>query len=712
MRERISHEDSLKRAKKLVEQMTLKEKAEQLTYNAAANERLNIPRYNWWNEALHGVARAGTATVFPQAIGLAAIFDDDFLGQVAKAISTEGRAKYNEYSKSDDRDIYKGLTFWSPNVNIFRDPRWGRGQETYGEDPYLTSRLGVSFVKGLQGDGKYLKLAACAKHFAVHSGPEGLRHEFNAVVNDKDLYETYLPAFEACVKEADVESVMGAYNRTNGEPCCGSKALLVDILRGKWNFKGHVVSDCWAIADFHMNHRVTSTATQSAALAIKNGCDLNCGNVYLQMMLAYKEGLVSEEDITRATERLIATRIRLGMFDDDCEYDEIPYEDNDCKKHNNLSLEAARKSIVLLRNNGILPMDKSKLKSIAVIGPNADSKIMLSGNYYGTASKYTTILEGIHDEVGEDVRVYYSEGCHIYKDRVESLALPNDRISEAVSIAKRADVAILCLGLDSTIEGEQGDTGNSQAAGDKVNLNLPGKQQELLEAVIETATPIVVVLGTGSALTLNGVDEKCDAILNAWYPGSHGGKAVADILFGNCSPTGKLPITFYKGIDKLPPFEDYSMNNRTYRYMNEESLYSFGYGLTYSNVELSNLKVDNINDNLDDISVTVDIKNIGNYDIEEVVQCYIKDLESIYAVKNHSLAAFKRVSLKINEIKTVELKIDKKAFEIVDNNGNRYINSNKFKLYVGISQPDSRSIELLKITPLEYEISINNSIVN
>ena len=704
MRERISHEEALVRAKKLVSQMTLQEKAEQLTYNAAANERLNIPRYNWWNEALHGVARAGTATVFPQAIGLAAIFDDEFLGQVANAISTEGRAKYNEYSKSEDRDIYKGLTFWSPNVNIFRDPRWGRGQETYGEDPYLTSKLGVSFVKGLQGDGKYLKLAACAKHFAVHSGPEGLRHEFNAVVNNKDLYETYLPAFEACVKEADVESVMGAYNRTNDEPCCGSKALLVDILRGKWNFKGHVVSDCWAIADFHMNHRVTSTATQSAALAIKNGCDLNCGNVYLQMMLAYKEGLVSEEDITRAAERLIATRIRLGMFDDDCEYDKIPYEDNDCKEHNNLSLEAARKSMVLLRNNGILPIDKSKLKSIAIIGPNADSKIMLSGNYYGTASKYTTILEGIHDEVGEDIRVYYSEGCHIYKDRVESLALPNDRISEAVSIAKRSDVAILCLGLDSTIEGEQGDTGNSQAAGDKVNLNLPGKQQELLEAVTKTGTPIVVVLGTGSALTLNGADEKCDAILNAWYPGSHGGKAVADILFGNCSPSGKLPITFYKGVDELPPFEDYSMSNRTYRYMNDESLYSFGYGLTYSNVELSNLKIENINNNLDDISVTVDIKNIGSYDIEEVVQCYIKDFESIYAVKNHSLAAFKRVSLKVNEIKTVELKLNKKVFEIVDNIGNRYIDSNKFKLYVGISQPDSRSVDLLNISPLEYEI--------
>ena len=701
----ISHEEALERAKKLVSKMTLQEKAEQLTYNAAANERLNIPRYNWWNEGLHGIARAGTATVFPQAIGLAAIFDEDFIERVAEVISTEGRAKYNEYSKNEDRDIYKGLTFWSPNVNIFRDPRWGRGQETYGEDPYLTSRLGVSFIKGLQGNEKYLKLAACVKHFAVHSGPEGLRHEFNAIVNDKDLYETYLPAFEACVKEADVESVMGAYNRTNGEPCCGSKSLLVDILRGKWGFKGHVVSDCWAIADFHNNHRVTSTATQSAALAIKNGCDLNCGNVYLQMMLAYKEGLVSEDDITCATERLMATRIRLGMFDDDCIYDKIPYEKNDCMEHNKLSLEAARKSMVLLKNNGVLPLNKSKIKSIAVIGPNADSKIMLSGNYYGTASKYTTILEGIHDEVGEEIRVYYSEGCHLYKDKVEGLALPGDRISEAVSVAKRSDVAVLCLGLDSTIEGEQGDTGNSQAAGDKNDLSLPGKQQELLEAVIKTGTPVIVVLGTGSALTFNGLEEKCDAILNAWYPGSHGGRAVADILFGKYSPSGKLPITFYKGIENLPDFEDYSMINRTYRYMNDESLYSFGYGLTYSNVELTNLTVKKDTNYFDEIFVTVDIKNIGKYDIEEVIQCYIKNLESKYAVKNHSLVAFKRISLKVGESKKVELKIDKKSFEVVDSEGNRLIDSKRYKLYVGISQPDNRSIELLGIKPIEYEIT-------
>ena len=703
---RITHEEALIRAKELVSKMTLQEKAEQLTYNAAGIKHLNIPRYNWWNEGLHGVARAGTATVFPQAIGLASTFDEELLEKVADTIATEGRAKYNEYSSKDDRDIYKGITYWSPNVNIFRDPRWGRGHETYGEDPYLTSRLGVAFVNGLQGEGEYLKIAACAKHFAVHSGPEGIRHEFNAVTTKKDLYETYLPAFEACVKEADVEAVMGAYNRTNGEPCCGSKTLLKDILRGEWNFKGHVVSDCWAIADFHLNHKVTSTATESAALAIKNGCDLNCGNVYLQMMLAYKEGLVTEEDITTSAERLIATRIRLGMFDDKCEYNEIPYELNDCKEHNKLSLEVARKSMVLLKNDGILPIEKSKLKSIAVIGPNADSQIMLKGNYSGTASKYTTILEGIHEAINEDTRVYYSEGCHLYKDRVEGLAQANDRISEAISIAERADTVVLCLGLDSTIEGEQGDAGNSYGAGDKENLNLPGTQQLLLEKVLETNKKVIVILGSGSALTLNGLEERCAAIIQAWYPGSNGGTALADLIFGKCSPSGKLPVTFYKNTDNMPEFTDYSMKGRTYRYIEEEALYPFGYGLTYSQVELNNLKVEEIEDNFEKVNVSIDIKNIGDYDIEEVIQCYLKDLESEFAVLNHSLVGFKRISLKKGELKTVILNIKRKEFEIVNNNGERKIDSKRFKLFAGISQPDSKSIKLIGTAPLEAEISL------
>ncbi|MBE6053620.1 MAG: glycoside hydrolase family 3 protein [Clostridium sartagoforme] len=703
---RMTHEEALGKAKELVSKMTLQEKASQLTYNAAAIEHLNIPRYNWWNEGLHGVARAGTATIFPQAIGLAAMFDDELLKKVAETVALEARAKYNESTKKDDRDIYKGITLWSPNINIFRDPRWGRGHETYGEDPYLTSRLGVSFINGLQGDGKYLKTAACAKHYAVHSGPEGLRHEFDAVVNQKDLYETYLPAFEAAVKEADVETVMGAYNRTNGEPCCGSKTLLKDILRGKWNFQGHVVSDCWAIADFHLYHNVTSTATESAALAIKNGCDLNCGNIYLQMLLAYKEGLVTEEDITIAAERLIATRIRLGMFDDNCEYNEIPYEVNDCEEHNELSLEVSRKSMVLLRNNGILPINKSKLKSIAVIGPNADSQIMLKGNYSGTASKYTTILEGIHEAVNKGTRVYYSEGSHLYKDRVEHLAQANDRIAEAISVAERSDVVVLCLGLDSTIEGEQGDTGNSDAAGDKENLNLPESQQVLLKNVLATTKPVIVVLGSGSALTLNGLEEKCAAILQAWYPGSHGGRAVAELLFGDYSPSGKLPVTFYKNTDDLPEFTDYSMKGRTYRYFEAEALYPFGYGLTYSKVELSNLYVEEVNNNFETVKVIIDIKNVGNYDTDEVVQCYLKDLESKFAVINHSLVGFKRVALRKGEIKTVSFELRRREFEAVNDEGERILDSKKFKLFVGVSQPDRRSVELCGLAPLEKEINI------
>jgi len=703
----ITHEYALEKAKELVEKMTLQEKAEQLTYKAPAIKHLNIPRYNWWNEGLHGVARAGTATVFPQAIGLAAMFDDELLNKIAKIIATEGRAKYNESVKKDDRDIYKGLTYWSPNVNIFRDPRWGRGHETYGEDPYLTSRLGVAFVKGLQGDGKYLKIAACAKHFAVHSGPEGLRHEFNAVVSKKDLYETYLPAFEACVKEAGVEAVMGAYNRTNDEPCCGSELLLKDILRGKWGFKGHVVSDCWAIADFHLYHNVTSTATESAALAIKNGCDLNCGNVYLQMLLAYKEGLVAEEDITRAAERLMATRIRLGMFDEDCEYNEIPYEMNDCKEHNEVSLMASRKSIVMLRNNGLLPLDKSKLKSIGVIGPNANSEIMLKGNYFGTASKYITILEGIHEAVdAENMRVFYSEGCHLYKDRLSNLAEPDDRMAEAITVAEHSDVVVMCLGLDSMLEGEQGDAGNGDGAGDKLNLNLPGKQQELLEKVLAVGKPVIVVLGAGSALTLQGQEEKCAAILNAWYPGSFGGRAVADLIFGKCSPSGKLPVTFYRTTEELPEFTDYSMKGRTYRYMKGESLYSFGYGLTYSSVELSDLSVSDITKDFDDVNVSIKISNTGNCDMEEVVQCYIKDFESQYAVDNYSLAGFKRIELKKGESKTVSLVIGRKSFEVVNDEGERTLDSKKFKLFVGIYQPDSRSVQLTGINPLEVNIQL------
>jgi beta-glucosidase len=646
------------RATELVAQMTLEEKASQLRYDAPAVLRLGIPAYNWWNEALHGVARAGTATVFPQAIGLAATFDEALIRRIADVIATEARAKYNACSAKGDRDIYKGLTFWSPNVNIFRDPRWGRGQETYGEDPYLTARLGVAFVKGLQGDKEVLKAAACAKHFAVHSGPEGERHSFDAVVGKKDLYETYLPAFEALVKEAKVESVMGAYNRVNGEPCCGSQTLLADILRGEWGFEGHVVSDCWAIRDFHTRHMVTGTAPESAAMAIKAGCDLNCGNTYLHILQALKDGLITEPDIDRAVTRLMMTRLKLGLFDESCEFDGIPYEKNDCREHNALSLEASRRSLVLLKNDGILPLDKNKLASIAVIGPTADSREVLKGNYCGTSSRYTTILEGITDYVGGDVRVYYSEGCHLYKERVENLAQPNDRLSEAVIAAEHAEVVILCLGLDANIEGEESDAGSSYCAGDKSNLELVGQQQRLLEKIAELRKPTILLLSTGSAMAVGYADTHCGAVMQTWYMGSHGGRAVAEALFGEFSPSGRLPVTFYRSTGELPDFTDYSMKNRTYRYYLGKPLYPFGHGLSYTSFAYSDLT---------DKSVTV--QNTGNYDGWETVMVYVKILGSEHAVPNKSLCFFKSVFLKQGEQATVDFSFEERAFMVVNEEG-------------------------------------------
>lgn len=695
------------RATDLVARMTIEEKAAQLLHHAPAIERLNLPEYHWWNEGLHGVARAGTATVFPQAIALAAIFDEEYLRGIADVISTEARAKYNESIRQNDRDIYKGLTYWAPNINIFRDPRWGRGQETYGECPQLTSRLGVAYIKGLQGEGKQLKVAACAKHFAVHSGPEKGRHEFDAVVSQKDLYETYLPAFEASVREAEVESIMGAYNRVNGEPCCGSKTLLEDILRTDWGFQGHVVSDCGAICDFHNHHQITANATESAALALKNGCDINCGNTYIHLMQAYQDGLVTEEDITRAAQRLMKTRIRLGTFDAIGEYDDIPYEVNDCAEHQEKSLEAAHKSMVLLKNNGLLPLNKTEIKSIAVIGPNADNPNMLKANYFGTASKSTTILEGIHEAVVPGTRVYYSEGCHMVHSSVEDGAKTNDRASEAIAMAERSDVVILCLGMDANLEGEEGDPNNPYAAGDKQDLNLPGIQQQLLERVVATGKPTILVLGTGSALSIGWADEHCDAILNAWYPGSLGGTAVCDILFGRCSPGGKLPITFYRNTEDLPDFTDYRMEGRTYRYLQGDSLYPFGYGLTYSTVALSDLSAPDAIVEGEECCIRVTITNTGDFPVEEVLQLYVKDLESTFAVPNHSLADFKRVHLPVGESRIISLRVLPKSMQTVLDSGEWKLDSKRFRGFVGISQPDNRSVELTGTTPLSFEWSIH-----
>ncbi|MEH2947440.1 glycoside hydrolase family 3 C-terminal domain-containing protein [Sporofaciens sp. JLR.KK001] len=697
--------EARKKAKELVSKMTLMEKAAQLRYDAAPVSRLGVPTYNYWNEALHGVARAGVATMFPQAIGMAAAFDEDAMERVGDIIATEGRAKYNEYSKHDDRDIYKGLTFWSPNVNIFRDPRWGRGHETYGEDPYLTSRLGVRFVEGIQGGGPVMKAAACAKHYAVHSGPEAIRHEFDAEVSMKDMWETYLPAFEALVKEADVEAVMGAYNRTNGEPCCGHKYLMEEVLRGKWEFDGHYTSDCWAIKDFHENHQVTKNARESAALALKCGCDVNCGNTYLHLLGAVEDGLITEEDITVAAERLLTSRFLMGLFDGS-EYDDIPYEAVECREHLEEALNMARKGSVLLKNDGALPLDKSKLKTIGVVGPNADSRAALIGNYHGTASRYITVLEGIQDEVGDDVRVLFSEGCHLEKDRVENLAWSQDRISEAVITAEHSDVVIICVGLDETLEGEEGDAGNSDASGDKKDLHLPKVQEELIEEVTAVGKPTIVVLMAGSAIDLNYAEEHCNAVLMAWYPGARGGRAVADILFGNVSPSGKLPVTFYKGLEDLPEFTDYSMKNRTYRYMEQEALYPFGYGLTYGDAEVKEAKVSGEVTKESDIRVEVFLKNEGDTDTDEVVQIYIKDLDSKLAVPNYNLCAFKRISLKAGEEKKVEMTVPNRAMSVVDEEGERHIDSKNFKLFAGFSQPDERSRRLTGKETVEIPVTL------
>lgn len=699
------HELCKKKAKELVAQMTLEEKASQLTYNSPAIKRLGIPAYNWWNEALHGVARAGTATSFPQAIGLAAIFDEEFLTKVADTIAEEGRAKYNESSKHEDRDIYKGLTFWSPNVNIFRDPRWGRGHETYGEDPFLSARLGVAFIKGLQGEGEVLKSAACAKHFAVHSGPEDLRHEFNAEVSPKDLWETYLPAFEACVKEGKVEAVMGAYNRTNGEPCCGSYFLLRDILRNKWGFDGHVVSDCWAIKDFHMHHMVTSTPQESAALAIDAGCDLNCGNMYLVLLQALQEGLITEEHITRAAERLFTTRFKLGLFEGS-EFDNIPYEVVECKEHIELAVEATRKSVVLLKNDGILPIDKTKVKTIGVIGPNANSRLALKGNYYGTSSRYITVLEGIQDEVGDEVRVLYSKGCELVKDRTEPLAYAHDRLMEAVTVAEHSDIVILCLGLDETIEGEELDEGNNVGSGDKKDLELPEVQRKLLEKIVAVGKPVILCILAGSALNLSYAEEHCNGILMGWYPGARGGKAIADILFGKTSPSGKLPITFYASLDNLPDFTDYSMRNRTYRYIEEKPLYPFGYGLTYGDVICTDAVLEEEVKLNEDIKIKVSAKNRGKVGTEDVIQVYIKDEESQYAVRNTSLCGFKRIFLNPGEEKEIHMTIPFEALKVVNDEGERILDSKKFILYIGVSGADERSIELTKKEPVTVPIRL------
>lgn len=670
------------RAKEIVSSMTLAEKIAQMKHEAPAIERLGIPEYNWWNECLHGVGRAGQATVFPQAIGMAASFDDELVEEIGVAISDEARAKYNQYKEFGKTLIYQGLTFWSPNINIFRDPRWGRGHETYGEDPYLTGKMGSGFVRGLQGyDKTHRKLDATIKHYAVHSGPEKGRHGFDSIVGKKDLYETYLDAFKYCIDNADPSAVMGAYNRVNGEPCCGSKTLLQDILFGEFGFDGYVVSDCGAICDINLFHKLTANEAESAALAVNNGCQMNCGSAYKWLKTAVAADLISEETITQAVERLFTARFKLGMFDE-CVYDSITYDVVECEKHTALNEKIAQKSMVLLKNDGILPLSK-EYKKIAVIGPNAEDKSVLLGNYNGTPTLSYTLLNGVVAEAKkQDRTVRYAVGCHLFDETFKDWA--EQPLHEAILAAKHSDVVIMCMGLNPTLEGEEGDAFNGDMGGDKRDLELPKTQRILYDEIKKTGTPIIYVNVTGSAMSLVDQEQNCKAIVQCFYPGALGGKVLADILFGNISPSGKLPLTFYKSVDDLPSFDDYSMKNRTYRYFEGTPLYPFGYGLTYGNVIVSDYKVIGEVSCGNDVELSIDVKNDSDVATEDVVQVYIKDENSEFAPCNHSLCGYKRVSLGANESKTIEIVVDKKALTVVNDDGKRVNGSGnvQFKVIV------------------------------
>ena len=814
----------------LVSRMTLEEKVSQMVNDAPAIERLDIPKYNWWNECLHGVARAGRATVFPQAIGLAATWDTELMHQVATATSDEARAKHHEFVRRGKRHIYQGLTFWSPNINIFRDPRWGRGMETYGEDPYLTGRMAVEFVKGLQGDDQhYLKVVATPKHYAVHSGPEPDRHTFDAQADERDLRETYLPHFEMCIKEANAFSVMCAYNRYQGEACCGSNRLLTEILRDEWGFEGYVVSDCGAIKDIWEKHKVVETSPEAAALGVKSGCDLNCGSEYKNLLKAVKEGLITEEEIDLSVKRLFRARFKLGMFDSPkmFPYAKIPYKVNDCKEHSKLALETARKSIVLLKNeNNTLPLKKD-LGTIAVIGPNADDVEVLLGNYNGNPSNPITPLKGIQEKVSPNTKVLYALGCEWaenlpYFEVIPSMALftsdaedkqnglkaeyfnnrdfegkpvfirvdeqidfnwwdgapkpdmdddnfgvrwsgylvppvtgtyalggngftgfrvffedtllikfesthhPNTKYEnitleagkpykikieffekqgdahmkllwavpgrnlekEAMEITKQSDAVIMVMGLSPRLEGEEMKVKvKGFKGGDRLDLKLPEIQEKLLQSIHSLGKPIVLVLMNGSAVAVNWANENIPAIIEVWYPGQAAGSALADVLFGDYNPGGRLPVTFYKSIDQLPPFKDYNMKGKTYRYFDGDPLYPFGYGLSYTKFEYSNLEIPKTVTSGQNVTVSVDVENVGKMAGDEVVQMYLTDLEDLAPVPIRSLQGFRRVHIKAGEKRSVEFTLTPRQLSLIDHEMKRVVEPGTFEVAVGGKQP-------------------------
>ena len=814
-----------KRVADLVSRMTLEEKVSQMINAAPAIDRLGIPAYDWWNEALHGVARAGYATVFPQAIGMAATWNEDLVHEVADIISTEARAKHHDFQRRGERARYEGLTFWSPNINIFRDPRWGRGQETYGEDPYLTSRLGVAFVRGLQGDDpRYLKVVSTPKHFAVHSGPEPARHSFDASATERDIQETYLPAFHATVVEGKAAAVMCAYNRTNGEPCCSNKEL-TDTLRKRWGFTGHVVSDCGAIGDIYRGHHFAKSEAEASAAAVKAGTDLDCGQEYLSLVRAVKDRLITEAEIDISLKRLLTARFRLGMFDppETVPYARIPISENDSPAHREAALKAARQSIVLLKNeSNTLPLRKD-LKTIAVIGPNAEAPTVLLGNYNGQPTKLVTPLAGIRDKVAPETKVVYAlgatltgdagapvppsatpggfkgeyfnnkelqgepvltrtdeqvnfdwsrgrpapqvnedgfsvrwtgklappesgtyqlgamvdDGARVYLDgkllvdvwagsrtiqirtalkevQLEAGRLYDVRIEyfedvrnavakfiwaiprftetiteEAVRAARQADAVVMVLGISPALEGEEM-TVNVPGfhGGDRTDLGLPKAQEDLLKAVQATGKPLVLVLLNGSALAVNWADENVPAIVEAWYPGEEGGTALADVIFGDYNPGGRLPVTFYKSAAQLPPFEDYRMQGRTYRYFKGEPLYPFGFGLSYTRFAYANLKLGAQKVKAGaSLRVSATVQNTGDRPGDEVVQVYVTDVAPKFPAPIRSLAGVKRVFLRPGEKQTVSFTITAAQMSVIDDQGKRLVEPGEFSVSIGGKQP-------------------------
>jgi len=679
------------KAKAIIAQMTVEEKISQLMNATPGIDRLGIKPYDYWNEGLHGVGRTGRATVFPQPIGLGASFDTELVQTIGDAVSSEGRAKFFKAQSQNNYSRYAGLTFWSPNVNIFRDPRWGRGMETYGEDPFLTGRLGTAYVKGLQGtDPFYLKAGACAKHYAVHSGPERTRHEADIHPSQRDLYETYLPAFKELVEEGHVEVVMAAYNAVNGEACSGNHHLLTDILRNDWGFKGHIVSDCGAVDDIYGGHAMVPTPAEAAAIAIKAGLNLECGGSFVAIEEALEKHLLEEADLDKALVPLMMTRLKLGILenDKDCPYNNFSEDVICCDKHTALARRAAQESMVLLKNDrNVLPMKKD-VETIFVTGPGATDVFTQMGNYYGLSPRYSTYLQGIVSKVSNGTSVNYRPGCMLVTPELNEM---NWTPGEAAG----ADYTIVVMGINGNIEGEEGEAIASACRGDRESLAIPECQMQFLRNIKSNHPKnLIVILTGGSPLDLREVSELADAVVMAWYPGQEGGLALGDLLFGDANFSGRLPMTFPEDVNRLPDFEDYSMKGRTYKYMSDNIMYPFGYGLNYSHVDYADLQVEKYDKKAKNLRFTVTLRNTGNRAVDEVAQVYLSAPGAGETTAIEHLVAFERVHLDANSEVTREIVIPEADLQTVQEDGSLKLLKGNYTLTVGGAAPSARTTSL------------------